>query len=89
MWMLQYFLEARTKYSQEEIWRQSVEQILKERPSRHCPTWGFILYTDTKPGRYCRCREELADRSLIWLSPERLYQSLTNSEEDAHSQPLD
>jgi deferrochelatase/peroxidase EfeB len=27
-----------TNYSQEEIWRQSVEQRLKERPSRDCPT---------------------------------------------------
>ena len=27
-----------TNYSQEEIWRQSVEQRLKERPSRNCPT---------------------------------------------------
>jgi hypothetical protein len=26
------------KYSQEEIWRKSVEQRLKERPSRDCPT---------------------------------------------------
>jgi hypothetical protein len=25
----------------------------------------------------------------IWLAPERLYQSLTNTEVDAHSQPLD
>ena len=87
MWMLQYFLEARTKYSQEEIWRQSVEQILKERPSRHCPTWGSIPYTTTKPRHYCGCWEVLADRSLIWLSPERLCQSLTNTEADAHSQP--
>ena len=41
-----------TKYSQEEIWRQSVEQRLKERPPRDCPTWGLIPYTFTKPGHY-------------------------------------
>jgi hypothetical protein len=32
---------------------------------------------------------ELADRSLIKLSPERLCQCLTNTEMDAHSHPLD
>jgi hypothetical protein len=31
----------------------------------------------------------LADRSLIWLSPERLYQSLTNTKVDVHSQPME
>jgi hypothetical protein len=31
----------------------------------------------------------LADRSLIYLSPERLCQSLTYTDMDAHSQPLD
>jgi hypothetical protein len=35
------------------------------------------------------CVKVLADKSLIWLSPERLCQSLTNTEEEAHSQPLD
>jgi hypothetical protein len=29
-----------------------------------------------------------ADGSLIWLSPERLFQSLANTENDAHSHPL-
>ena len=44
----------------------------------------------TKPRHYCRCQEVLADRSLIQLAvSERLYQSLTNTEVDAHSQPLD
>jgi hypothetical protein len=31
----------------------------------------------------------LPNRNLIWLSPERLCQSLTNTEADALSQPLD
>jgi hypothetical protein len=34
-------LLRRTKYSQEQIWRSSVEQRLKERLPRDCPTWGF------------------------------------------------
>jgi hypothetical protein len=42
-------LRGGTKYSQEEIWRQSVKQRLKERLSRDCPTWGSIPYTATKP----------------------------------------
>ena len=28
---------------------QNMEQKLKERPSRHCPTLGSIPSTDTKP----------------------------------------
>jgi hypothetical protein len=32
--MLQFFLEWGTKYSREKIWGQTVEQILKGRPSR-------------------------------------------------------
>ena len=53
--------------------------------SRDCPTWGSIPYTVTKPGHYGGCQEVLAYGSLIWLSPERLFQSLTNTEADAHS----
>jgi len=80
-------LRRGTKYSQEEIKRQSVEQRLKERPSRD--TWGFVPYTVTKPRHYCICQEVLADRSLIWMSSESFCQNLTNSEVDACSQPLD
>jgi hypothetical protein len=63
--------------------------VLEERPFRDCPIWGSIPYTVTKPRCYCKCWEVLVDRSLMWLSPERLFQSLTNTEVDAHSQPLD
>jgi hypothetical protein len=70
-------LRRGTKYSQEEIWRQHVEQRLRERPSRDCPTWGSIPYTVTKH----ESREVLAERSLKRLSPERLCQSLTYTEE--------
>ena len=51
------------------------------------PTWGSIPYTDTKLRHYCVCQEVLADMSLIELSPERLCQSLTNADVDAHIQP--
>jgi hypothetical protein len=40
-------------------------QRLKQRPSRHCPTWISIPHTDTKPRHYCRCQEVLGDKSLI------------------------
>jgi hypothetical protein len=78
VWILQS-LEGGTKYSREKIQSQSVEQRLKERPSRDCPTWGFIPYTVTKPRHYCGCQEVLADRSPIQLSPDKLCQSLTNT----------
>jgi hypothetical protein len=47
--MVQSFLEGGTKYSQEEIQRLSVEQRLKERPSRDCPTWVSIPYKSPNP----------------------------------------
>jgi hypothetical protein len=59
------FLEKETKYSWEEIQRQSIEQRLEERPSRDCPTWKSIPYTDFKPRHNCGCQEFLADRNLI------------------------
>jgi hypothetical protein len=58
-------LEGETKHPQEEIQRQSMEQKIKERPSRDCPTWGSIHYIITKPRHYCRCQEVHADRNLI------------------------
>jgi hypothetical protein len=82
------FLEGGSKYPWKEIQRQSVEQRLKEWPSRDCPTWGSIPYTVTKPRHYCGCQQMLADRSLIELFPERLCQYLINTEVDAHSHPL-
>jgi hypothetical protein len=72
----------------EEIQRQRVEQRLKKRPSKDCLIWGSI-YTVTKSKHYCGCQQVLADRSLIKLSPEGLYQYLTSTEADAHSQLLD
>ena len=53
VWILQFFLEGRTKYSRQEIWRERVEQRVKERPSRDCSTWGSISHADTKPRHYC------------------------------------
>jgi hypothetical protein len=36
-----------------------------EEMTRICLTWGSSLQTNTKPRHYCRCQQELADRSLI------------------------
>jgi len=66
---------------------QTVEQGLKERSSRVCPTWGSIPYADTKSRHYCWYKEILADRSLIWMSPERHFQSMTNNRGGC-SQPI-
>jgi hypothetical protein len=70
--MLQYFLEGGTKYSQDEMLRRSVEQRLKERPSRDCPTWRSMPYTVTKPRQYFVYQEAPIDWSLIYLSPKSL-----------------
>jgi len=41
IWMFQFFLEGRTKYSWEEIQGQRVKQGLKQRLSKDCPTLGI------------------------------------------------
>jgi hypothetical protein len=48
-----------------EMQGQRVDQRLKERLFRDCPTWGSIPYADIKPRHYCWCQEVLADRSLV------------------------
>jgi hypothetical protein len=50
---------------------------------------GGSSHIVTKLRHYCGCQEVHAERSLIWLSPERPCQSLINTEADACSQPLD
>jgi hypothetical protein len=44
-----------------------MEQRLKERQSRDCPTWGCIPYTVTKSRHYCGFQQVLAGRSSIYL----------------------
>jgi hypothetical protein len=55
VWILRSFLEEGTKYQWEEIQKQSVEQRLKERPSRDCPTPGSIPVT--KPRHYVNAKK--------------------------------
>jgi hypothetical protein len=61
----------------------------EKKSSKDCPTWGSIPYTLIKHRHYCGCQEVLGIRSLIKLSPERLFQSLTNIEAYAFIQLLD
>jgi hypothetical protein len=68
VWITRSFLEAKTKYPWEEIQKYSVEQRLKEKLSRDCPTGGSIPYTITKLIHYRGCQQVLDDRSLIQLS---------------------
>jgi hypothetical protein len=66
-----------------------VDQSLKEKPSTAWPTWGSILCTSTKSRHYCGCQGVLADKRLIYLSPERFCYILTNTEAYACSEPLE
>jgi hypothetical protein len=65
VWILQSVFEGGPKYPWKELQRQTVGQKMKKRPSRDCPTWGFIPYTVTKPRQYCGCQQELGDMSLV------------------------
>ena len=89
VWILWSSLERGTQYPWEELQRQIVKQRLKEKPSRDCPTWRSIPYIVTKLRHYYGYQQVLADRSLVQLSPEGLYQCLTNKEVDGPSQPVD
>jgi hypothetical protein len=65
VWILRFFLEGRTKYTWEELQRHCVEQRLKKRPSRDCPTCGSVPYTVTTLIQYCGCQQVLAERGVI------------------------
>jgi len=47
-----------------------------------------LIHTSTKPRQHCWSQEVHTYRSLIWLSPERLSQNMTNTHVDTQSQPL-
>jgi hypothetical protein len=51
-----------------EIWGQSVEQRLKERPSRDCPTWGSITYTNPNPDSIADAKKCLLTGPVIAVS---------------------
>jgi hypothetical protein len=66
-----------------------MEQRLEEWPANDQPNFGSISWASTKPWQYYWCYVVLADRSLAWLSSERLYQQLTETDEDTYSPALD
>lgn len=45
-------------------------------------------HAENKLWHYFWCQDVLADRSLVWLSSERLFQHLTKKDSDTHSQQL-
>jgi hypothetical protein len=53
------------------------------------PHLGIYPINNYQTRHYCGCHQELADRNVIKLSPERLCQCLSNTEVDTHSYPLD
>ena len=55
----------------------------------HPSNLGSTPWMGTKPWHYYWCYVVLADRSLQWLSSERLYQQLTETDVDIYTQPLD
>jgi hypothetical protein len=65
-----------------------MEQRLKERQSRNCPNLDSIPCTGTTLQHYSWCHVVLADRSLAWWYSERLYQHLTETDADIHSQSM-
>ena len=52
VWILRSFLEGRSKYPWEEIWRQSLEHNEKERLSSDCPMEIYPIYSSQIPATY-------------------------------------
>jgi hypothetical protein len=67
--------------------KKNVEQRLKEKPSGNSHMGIHPIYS-YQTRTFLWENEVLADRSLIWLFPKRLFQSLTNTEEKVCSQSL-
>jgi hypothetical protein len=59
------------------VWSRDSKKGQSETAQTTCIS---IPYTIVKLGSYCGCRDILADRSLICLFPERLCESLANTE---------
>ena len=82
-------LRRGNKIPMDRVTEKMFRAEIKRRAIQRLPHLGFIPYTITKPRHYCVCQQVLAERGLIMLSPERLFQCLANTEVDAHSHPLD
>jgi hypothetical protein len=72
-----------------ELQRQKWSRDWRKGHSETAPLRDPFPPAGTKPWHYCWCQEALADRSLVWPSPENFCQYLTNTGADPHSQPSD
>jgi hypothetical protein len=66
----------------QEIWRKYGDKVWSRDGRKGHPETA-------PPGERSHIQPPNPDGSLIWLSPERLCQRLTNTEANTHSQPLD
>ena len=66
------FLRKGRKYSQEQLWRKSVEQRLKNRTPRDCPTWDSSYKQSSQNPNTLWMQRNSCRRKPIWLSPESL-----------------
>ena len=69
--------------------KKKKKQIKKKKPPRYTPTKEKITNANTKPQHYCWCQEVVADSSLVWLFPNKLFQHLDNTDPDTHNQTSD
>ena len=53
------------------------------------PNLGSNSWRGTKARHYYQCFDVLTDSSLAWLSSDRSYQQLTETEADTYIQPID
>ena len=65
-----------------------MKERLKEGPSVDCPTYGSIMFADTKPNTVAMVKRHLT-RNLVWPFLGRSGQQLTNADVDTWRQPSD
>jgi hypothetical protein len=59
------FLRRGNKIPMEGVTGTTFREKTEGMAIQRLPHLGSIPYTTTKPRHYCRCQQELADRSLI------------------------
>jgi hypothetical protein len=74
---------------EEEVTETKFREDIEGMTIQRLPYPGIHPLNNHQTQTLLRCQQKLADRTLIELSPKRLYQCLTNTEVDAHSHLLD
>jgi hypothetical protein len=64
-----------------------MEERLKESQYNNWPNLRSIPWEGTKAWHYYWCYDVLTDRSPAWLSSERPYQQLSETDADTYTQP--